>query len=329
MLIWSQLESILSRSGKAALVTVVATRGSSPREAGARMIVAPDGTFTGTIGGGMLEWQAIAKSRSYLADPEATGAAVRGFALGPELGQCCGGHVDLLFELFGPAETKLVERFGEREKAGVFSTRGLIEDAGVERTVGEPSDGPTDVVFDGGVLSETFGDDRRHLLLFGAGHVGRAVVMALAPLPFTITWLDSRRDAFPSHYPANVSIKLLEDPARSVAAAPQDGFALVMTHSHQLDLNIVQALLNDSRFGYVGLIGSPTKKARFVKRLAAGGVSADRINDLVCPIGLRGIRSKAPAIIAAATAAEILERDEALRAQRHASETTNIRRHMG
>jgi xanthine dehydrogenase accessory factor len=139
-------------------------------------------------------------------------------------------------------------------------------------------------------------------------------VLALAPLPFAVTWVDPRPDAFPAHLPANVTMRRLDDPAAALVDAPAGAFVLVMSHSHQLDLALVHAALADDRFPYVGLIGSKSKRARFEKRLAAGGVPGARIAALVCPIGGGAILSKTPAVIAAATAAELLARDEALRA---------------
>ena len=164
-----------------------------------------------------------------------------------------------------------------------------------------------------GVLIEGFGDDRRPLILFGAGHVGRALVMALAPLPFAVTLVDARPDALPQYLPANVLASRASDPAAVLAAAPAGAFVLVMTHSHQLDLAVVHAALADERFPSVGLIGSHSKRVRFERRLAEAGVSPERIAALVCPIGVTGIESKVPAAIAAATVAELLIRDEALR----------------
>jgi xanthine dehydrogenase accessory factor len=139
-------------------------------------------------------------------------------------------------------------------------------------------------------------------------------VLALAPLPFAVTWVDPRPDAFPSHVPANVVLRQLAEPADALAAAPAGSFVAIMSHSHQLDLALTHAALADDRFAYVGLIGSKSKRARFEKRLAEAGVAPARIAELTCPIGVGGIRSKAPAVIAAATATELLIRDEALRA---------------
>ncbi len=138
-------------------------------------------------------------------------------------------------------------------------------------------------------------------------------MLALAPLPFAVTWVDPRPDAFPAFVPANVSLRQMNEPGEALSDAPADSFVLVMTHSHQLDLALVHAALTDDRFPYVGLIGSATKRARFERRLAEAGVSRERIASLVCPIGVGGIHSKVPAVIAAATAAELLARDEALR----------------
>ena len=312
MRVWSRLLEAIDRHGGAAMVTVAATAGSAPREAGARMIVNPDGSFTGTIGGGTLEWKAIALAQGRMT--HGATAEVRSFALGPELGQCCGGRVDLLFETFGAEARDAVAALAAHEAAGAFATSGRVAAHGVVRTVSDEAVPPGLARYEAGILHEGFGDERRPLLLFGAGHVGRALVLALAPLPFTVTWVDPRPDAFPSHVPTNVSLHRTERPAALFAGASAGAFVVVMTHSHALDLDLVAASLRDGRFPYVGLIGSDTKRARFEKRLAALGLPAARIASLVCPIGIRGIDSKLPAAIAAATVAELLVKDEAIRA---------------
>jgi xanthine dehydrogenase accessory factor len=165
-----------------------------------------------------------------------------------------------------------------------------------------------------GEVTEVFGMDRRRVLLFGAGHVGKALILALAPHPFDILWVDSRPDAFPSISPEQVRFLHTADPVSALRDAPSGAFVLVMTHSHALDLQIVESALGAERFGYVGLIGSATKRARFVKRLTDAGLTAEAIEALVCPVGIEGIRSKRPAAIAAAVTAQLLGRDEALRA---------------
>jgi xanthine dehydrogenase accessory factor len=271
VIVWRRLAEIVAEHGSAALVTVHAAQGSTPREAGARMIVRPDGAFHGSIGGGQLEWQALAAAREALA----TGRGPPRFLdkiLGPDLGQCCGGRVALL-----------VETFDRRDAAR------LAELAAEERAM----------------------EDHTPLLLCGAGHVGRALVMALAPLPFAIRWIDGRPDAFPTLVPANASAIRTEAPEAEIARAAPGSFVLVMTHEHALDLAITAAALGRDDLAYIGLIGSATKRARFEKRFRQLGISEARISALVCPIGLPEIRGKEPAIIAASVAAQLLQRREA------------------
>jgi xanthine dehydrogenase accessory factor len=143
--------------------------------------------------------------------------------------------------------------------------------------------------------------------------VGRAMILALAPLPFEVIWIDPREGAFPAAVPSNVMTIKSENPAAEIAEAPSGSFAVVMTHSHALDLEIIDAVLRSPRFAYAGLIGSASKRARFSKRLREAGVAEDRIAGMICPIGIPGIKSKHPAAIAAATAVQLLERDELLR----------------
>jgi xanthine dehydrogenase accessory factor len=319
MRVWSKILEALDRHGKAAMVTVAATKGSAPREAGARLIVHPDGAFTGTIGGGTLEWRAIALAQAALARDNPGPAELRNFILGPDMGQCCGGQVDLLLEVIGEDQRATVAAFAAREGEGAFTTTGRITDQGVDRAVSDKTLPAGTASFDHGTLREGFGEDRRPVLLFGAGHVGRALALALAPLPFSVTWVDPRPDAFPTYVPANVRLSRLDDPVTAFAEAPAGTFVLVMSHSHQLDLALIHAAFADERFPYIGLIGSKSKRARFESRLAKAGVPRERLAELICPIGVGGIMSKVPAVIAAATAVELLIRDEAL----HANEVSD------
>ena len=311
---WRRIVDTIERDGRVAVVTVAATKGSAPREAGARMIVQPDGGFTGTIGGGTLEWRAIAMAQAQMARHEGGHAALKRFVLGPDMGQCCGGQVELLFEVLGTEARAQAEEFAVAEEAGGLLTRGRIGPDGVRRVaIGKngPPAGAAELW--GDELTEAFGDERRRLFLFGAGHVGRALVLALAPLPFDVHWIDPRPDAFPAYVPQNVTVVQADDPVAVLKEAPVGAFVLVMSHSHQLDLALVDAALADDRFPYVGLIGSKSKRARFERRLADAGVSRERIAAMVCPIGIPGVKSKLPAAIAAATATQMLIRDEALR----------------
>ena len=308
MRVWSTVAEMVEAHGACALVTVANVRGSAPRETGARMVVAPDGRFRGTIGGGELEWRALGAARAALASGP-SGATLARFALGPDLGQCCGGSVRVLNEVFGPAELDAVRTLAAREAAGPFATSGRIGARAVERTVDEGlgSGGPP-VELEGDRVVERFRDLRHPVWLFGAGHVGRALMLALAPLPFEVTWIDGREAVFPAAVPANVRPVQSADPAAEVARAPSQAALVVMTHHHPLDLAIVHAALAAGRFGYIGLIGSKAKRARFTRRLREAGVPEQRIAGLVCPVGMPSIRSKHPAAIATGIAAQLLER---------------------
>ena len=288
MKVWVQIVKTLEVHGTCAMISVVKVEGSTPREAGARIVVTPLG-FHGTIGGGTLEWQAIAKAQALLGKPTQHKLSVH--SLGPDLGQCCGGRVQLVTEVFARNDLAAARDFAAREETGVFAVMGRIL---------APD------------FNEQFGDSNRKLYLFGAGHVGRALILALAPLPFDVIWIDAREGAFPSAVPSNVVTIQSENPAAEIVDAPPSSFALVMTHSHGLDLEIIDAVLRSSRFAYAGLIGSATKRARFSKRLREAGIPDENISAMVCPIGIPSIKSKHPAAIAAATVVQLLEHDEHL-----------------
>jgi xanthine dehydrogenase accessory factor len=285
MKIWSTIEREVRASGRCALVSVTSTQGSAPRDAGTHMVVTSEG-YRGTIGGGTLEWRAIAAAQSMLA--RGTGSKLTSHALGPELGQCCGGRVELLTEVFTSENLSEISDLAARETEGPFT----INRSGADLA---------------------FGSMPRQVYLFGAGHVGRALVLALAPLAVSVRWIDPRAEAFPRAIPENVSAQAPADPLAALANAPTGSLVFVMTHSHALDLAIVDAALRNPALANVGLIGSATKRARFESRLRQAGVATDRIESLICPIGIPGIRSKEPAVIAAGVAAQILVLDEALR----------------
>jgi xanthine dehydrogenase accessory factor len=240
----------------------------------------------GTIGGGHLEYRVIEQARWLLGHAEGAWR-VQDYPLGPLLGQCCGGRVRLLLERADrtpPGGTMLRFTPGEvlREdgEAPSFGARGERPAAG--DCFAAPQDIP-----------------RRPVLLFGAGHVGAALARALDGLPFLLAWYDSRPD-----YAERPGVTLLPEGEieRCLTGASTDAAILIMTHDHGLDYRLTRAALAlGARF--VGLIGSQTKRARFISRLEAEGVSAAR---LTCPIGLAGIQGKEPAVIAAAVAAQLL-----------------------
>ena len=159
-------------------------------------------------------------------------------------------------------------------------------------------------------IRERINPPRQALWLFGAGHVGRRVAPALAPLGFAMTWVDGRAAQFPEPPLQGVRQLALAMPELAVDEAPPATVFLVMTHSHPLDEAICEAILRRGDFAYLGLIGSATKRARFVKRLGEAGIAAADLKRLVCPIGIPGIESKEPAAIAASVAADLLIRRE-------------------
>jgi len=296
--LWSEIAAALERDGFAALVTMKEVRGSSPREAGARMLVRRDGGFRGSIGGGALEHETLTDALRLLEQGRPT-ALDRQQALGPDLGQCCGGHVRVAIEVFVRDDLVWVRPLAVAEGAdGVLETLGRPDGAGrLLRQVAIPS-------AEG--VREIFGIRRTPVFLFGAGHVGRAVALALGPLPFRVDWIDSRADAFPERVPGNATPRHASDPAALVANVLPGTLALVMTHSHPLDLAIVSAALASGAFPYVGLIGSATKRARFTSQLRQIGLSEAQLGPLACPIGDGDVRDKSPAAIAAVAAVELL-----------------------
>lgn len=316
MLAFRRLLEAIEAEGSAALVTLARVQGSSPREAGARMVVRPSGGFNGTIGGGALEWVALDAALAALKS-ERGPALRRSLALGPELAQCCGGRVDWRIEVFDRRDAADLRVLAAAESEGVRTLIARIgEDGRVVRSLDRdrPGGGLTEKLSGPTQWTEPIGESARAVYLFGAGHVGRALALALAPLPFVVRWIDSRREAFPERAPANVALFHVLEPASALAAAPDGALIVVMTHSHAIDLDIVAAALKAERFGYVGLIGSKTKRARFLGQMRDAGLTQAMLAALVCPIGIAGVEGKDPAVIAASTAAQLLMVSERLAA---------------
>lgn len=311
--VFAPLHRLLARDGVAALVTVVGAKGSTPREAGARMVVSVAGAISGTIGGGRLELDAMERAIAAL-HAGRDGSERLDLALGPSIGQCCGGAVSLMIETFTSARLAAVAELAKAETAGPFQTIGpYVGGAPIDRRViGTERREPTAII-DDDRIDESFGEPLRELLLFGAGHVGRAVVLALAPLPFHVRWIDARPNAFPDLPLARLDQVVTGTPSAELKAAPTDAFVLIMTHDHGLDLDILHAALSEDRFPYVGLIGSRTKRARFEHRLTELGHPEAHIRAFTCPIGVPGITSKEPEHIAVSVVAELLIVDEKLR----------------
>lgn len=250
-------------SAPAVLVTIVQVEGSGPREPGAWMAVFADDQV-GTVGGGQLEWQLLAHARAAL-----NGAPLQTLqrhALGPSLGQCCGGVVHVALKHV------------------------------------TANDVPA--------LAQQLGGRGKPLALFGGGHVGKALVQALAPLPFELTWVDSRDGIFPAEMPPQVTCEHSDPVHLAVNDLAPGSAVLIMSFSHAEDLDVVAQCLTRQRqrddLAWVGLIGSKTKWASFRHRLVARGFTEAECDNVTCPIGLPGIAGKQPAVIAASVTAQLL-----------------------
>lgn len=310
---WTRISDLIDADGQAALVSIVAVDGSAPRDAGTRMIVAASGAFSGTIGGGALEHGVLKRAAEALRMAAGKPLAQQfSQSLGPDLGQCCGGRATIRIEVFTRADAPWLRPLALAEQTrGAIETLGRMDGQGrlIRRLAGR-----SEPVAQAGEVPERFGEQPTPLYLFGAGHVGRALVLALAPLPFHVEWVDTRDDAFPSVAPGNVEMWQLADPRGALADAPSGALVAIMTHSHPLDLAIAARALADPRFPYVGMIGSETKRGRFLSILSKMGLEASLTDRLVLPIGGRRLRDKAPAVIAAAIAVELLDLRERLQA---------------
>tara|TARA_A100001011_G_scaffold180217_1_gene189078 strand:+ start:98 stop:976 length:879 start_codon:yes stop_codon:yes gene_type:complete len=246
---WFEIVARMSEKSKAyVIVTVLEVRGSSPREEGAKMIVTEDQSYL-SIGGGNLEYQAIALSRELILEAGLV-SKIEDFPLGPKVGQCCGGKVRLLFESF-PAETIRIS-------------------------------------------------------IFGAGHVGKALIGIVSQLPYRIRWIDSREHEFPKAIPSNVEKVVSGRPHLDIRSSSMADYFVVMSHSHKIDFEIVQAVLKMGNYRYLGLIGSESKKKRFESRLIKRGVPDDQISRLSCPMGIGQITGKSPIEVAVSVASELI-----------------------
>lgn len=251
------LKDFFQRHADVVGVRIEATRGSSPREAGAEMFVAHTKTY-GTIGGGQLEYMAIDEARALLARGGRTGEM--DVPLGPEIGQCCGGRVLLQLAFL--------------DEAGRAAA--LAAEAAAART-------------------------RPPVLIFGAGHVGRALARALAQLPLAVTVIDSRRTELDS---VEHGRKLLTPlPESEIKQASAGVVYAIATHDHALDFLLAAEALNRGDAAYVGMIGSATKRARFESWARSEGIDPA---GLICPMGAAGLGDKRPEVIAAFIAAELL-----------------------
>jgi xanthine dehydrogenase accessory factor len=313
----------------AVLVTVAEAKGSTPRESGAKMLVRSR-DIVGSIGGGQLELLAIDAARRIMTDKTAKPDLMR-YSLGPDLGQCCGGAVRLLLEPLSKTDRRWLTQW--QTQASRADTRWLTTASDGGKSWIEPDserDGARIAEMGKGwQVIEAVRRRSRPLWLFGAGHVGRALAKVVAELPFEVVWLDSRFDGFPAEIPDGVRHVVAPRLADKVDEAPPETVFLVLTHSHQLDLDICDRALRRDDAAFLGLIGSATKKARFLSALKGRGHGTAALERLVCPIGLAQIPGKQPMAIAVSTAAQLLALPAAQEAGAESEQSTGNRRGAG
>lgn len=350
------LLGLLSAGTPVVRMAVAQVQGSAPREAGATLLYWRDGSGClqshGSVGGGNLEAQSTEIAR-YLLDAQAHAGhglvaglpaglgrrRVQRFTLGASLGQCCGGVVQMYWERFDTlAQAQALASAQAAGSAGADPRHALLRYCALDGsdrewlltddTVAPPALPPAAFAGRAGVVGsgaafyfvERLAPESTCLWIYGAGHVGRALVHALAALPFAVTWIDSRADmlaqaldTLPPPHRSQITACADDTPERVCRGAPDDAWHLVMTHCHDQDLRICEALLARGLFGFLGLIGSKTKAARFTHRLRDKGYPPEQIARLVCPIGIAGIDDKQPAAIAIAVAAQLLQQRARIR----------------
>ncbi|HJE29675.1 xanthine dehydrogenase accessory protein XdhC [Stutzerimonas nitrititolerans] len=247
--VWINALAELQQQGEpCVLVTIIEERGSTPRNAGSKMVVSRERLYD-TIGGGHLEYKAQKIAREML-ENRVRETRLERFSLGASLGQCCGGATVLLFEPMGQPQA--------------------------------------------------------HIAVFGAGHVGRALVPLLASLPCKVRWIDSRESEFPAQIPAGVEKVVNDEVVDEVENMPAGSYFIVMTHNHQLDLELTAAILSRGDFTYYGLIGSKSKRAKFEHRLRDRGFQPETVQRMRCPMGIAEVKGKLPVEIAVSIAGEVI-----------------------
>ena len=361
------LQRAHAANASAVLVSVGSGRGSTPREAGAKMVVTAQAQ-SATIGGGEMEFQALATARAMLvaqaAEPR-QGAHRFGhrfahrFTLGANLGQICGGAAQLIFEQVDPdAEwVRVLAAWHEQATPCVLvttqggdaggevasdtlpdhllvaanTTWGSLGSAELDRVaiahaqavLADPAALPSAIAIEqchARIWLEPLRINDFQVVLFGAGHVGRALAQVLGALDCSVRWIDSRMLEFPSVLPPNVVRAVTQTAVDEVSTAPPGAYFLVMTHSHALDLELVHHILTRADFAFCGMIGSATKRRTFEHRLTQRGIDAATLARLTCPIGIAEIEGKEPGTIAVAVAAQMI----ALRERRRGAQAGMI-----
>ena len=267
-----EFEHFIKTEKDIALIELITVKGSSPREVGAWMLVSPQKCLN-TIGGGVLEFSMVAEAKKMMEDRSVDKLSFKS-NLNPEFDQCCGGVVSCQISTVTKSTMKMIEKRIKNEISKYKS-----------------------------------------LYLFGAGHVGKSVIKLGLDLPLKITVTDSRLDLVKGlqnqfrDYMDTIKFNVDAIPERIIKSSPENSAYLVMTHSHATDFSLIEEILSLKKIGYVGMIGSKSKKISLQKYLKRKNIS-DNTADLVkCPIGrpIKFSGRKSPEVIAALTISDILE----------------------
>ncbi len=327
---WTREFATLAHCGEQFVtITVIEVIGSAPREVGARMLVTETGEYE-SIGGGNLEYTAIRRAREIMRRSANSRRETEMFGLGIEMSQCCGGAVRLLFELLSAEDImNCAYEFRSQNNRTIKFLVSPLDGESSPVVLNSKSDwdevpelfqNATNSLLHTAVPSACLVSDGMSewlitrldelptkVVIYGAGHVGKALVRLLGDLPFRIDWVDQRTDIFPEVIPENVAVLGRVDLKDILMNQEPGTFYAVMTHSHGLDYEICLGILKQRDFGWLGLIGSETKRRRFEKRFVADGIDPFTLRRLECPIGIGTIKGKHPAVIAMSTAARLLE----------------------
>ena len=289
--------------GKIARVLILKTFGSAPRDEGTTMLIWDSGQF-GTIGGGELEYQVTQLAKKIIIDNK--GSRIKKFSLGPDMGQCCGGAVELLIEILDETKVKFISVDDGFFARPVFKNEKSLNVQALIKSYRNKSV-PIKTSFKDGWLFEPVTKEKELIWIYGAGHVGTAIANILSKLnQFSVTCIDTSQNRYPDNFPKTVEKLITKNPARIVQYAPSETHHLILTYSHALDLEICHQLLQHN-FATAGLIGSKTKWARFKKRLNELNYTFEQINTIICPIGEPSF-GKSPYEIAIGVASMLLDK---------------------
>ena len=291
--------------GKIARVLILKTFGSAPRDEGTTMLIWDSGQF-GTIGGGELEYQVTRLAKKIIIDNK--GSRIKKFSLGPDMGQCCGGAVELLIEILDETKVKFISVDDGFFARPVFKNEKSLNVQALIKSYRNKSV-PIKTSFKDGWLFESVTKEKELIWIYGAGHVGTAIANILSKLSqFSVTCIDTSQDRYPDNFPKTVEKLITKNPAQIVQYAPSETHHLILTYSHALDLEICHQLLQHN-FATAGLIGSKTKWARFKKRLNELNYTFEQINRIICPIGEPSF-GKSPYEIAIGVASMLLDKEK-------------------